>query len=312
MSRGLAARAATALLGVVTLLGCGGRPPFTAPALPGAQRPPDTAAVFAPEVVSTGAQEFAITFAPDGRSLWFTRRRDSDSVYVLMESDWTGDGWSTPRPAPFSGEHHDADPFMVPGGGRLFFMSRRPLDGSARREDYGIWFVRRRADGWSAPEPAGPGLQTEHSEGFMSLTAGGVLYFVSNRPGGAGGNDLYRAEADGEGFHPPVRLPYPINTPASDSNPLVTPDERCLVFYSGREGGAGRVDLYVAYRRGGRWTDPINLGPRINTPESENAPGLSPDGSAFFFARGGDILWVRTAAIPVLRPCVSAEPTGAP
>ncbi|HSG28209.1 MAG TPA: hypothetical protein VLA34_06995, partial [Candidatus Krumholzibacterium sp.] len=66
-----------------------------------------------------------------------------------------------------------------------------------------------------------------------------------------------------------------------------------------------REDLYISYRMAdGSWTDPVNLGDRINTGEFEYYPRLSPDGRYLFFIRSMNVYWVSTGFIDRLRPAV--------
>ncbi len=84
---------------------------------------------------------------------------------------------------------------------------------------------------------------------------------------------------------------------------FIAPDESYIIFDSRREGGYGTPDLYISYRTtDGSWGPAINLGDKINTPDAENYPSVSPDGKFPFFDKriedrknGGrqvDIFWV--------------------
>jgi tetratricopeptide (TPR) repeat protein len=64
--------------------------------------------------------------------------------------------------------------------------------------------------------------------------------------------------------------------------PFFTKDGNALYFASNREGGYGGMDLYVMYREGSNWTDPINLGPKINSQGDEISPFYQ--GNTLFFS----------------------------
>ncbi len=58
-----------------------------------------------------------------------------------------------------------------------------------------------------------------------------------------------------------------------------------LFFASNRPGGKGGMDIwYVNYYSNGEVSDPINLGPQINTPGNEICPFYSLDDSTFYFS----------------------------
>ena len=93
------------------------------------------------------------------------------------------------------------------------------------------------------------------------------------------------------------------------TTPFIAPDEDFLLFASSTlDGGQGKMDLYVGFRRGdGSWPRPINLGPAVNGPDHELCPILSPDGRfLFFISRSGrpesDVLWMRAEFLDELRP----------
>lgn len=62
--------------------------------------------------------------------------------------------------------------------------------------------------------------------------------------------------------------------------------------------GLGGNDLYVSFREGEYFSEPVNLGNLINTKEDESSPFLSPDGVTLYFASrglpgyGGDDVYV--------------------
>ena len=64
----------------------------------------------------------------------------------------------------------------------------------------------------------------------------------------------------------PELLPFPINTPFAEREPMITKDGRHLYFHSNRPGGFGGLDIYVSEMGpDGEWQTPVNLGAPINT-----------------------------------------------
>jgi hypothetical protein len=59
-----------------------------------------------------------------------------------------------------------------------------------------------------------------------------------------------------------------------------------IVFASDRPGGYGGVDLYMVKREGGKWTEPRNLGPEINSEGDELFPSYNREGFLFFASDG--------------------------
>ncbi len=70
------------------------------------------------------------------------------------------------------------------------------------------------------------------------------------------------------------------------TTPYLSPDGKKLYFASDRPGGYGGSDLYYCLLNDGRWEDPVNLGPVINTPGNESYPFITPSGDLFFSSDG--------------------------
>lgn len=73
----------------------------------------------------------------------------------------------------------------------------------------------------------------------------------------------------------------------SVTHPSLSSDGNKLYFSSDMPGGYGGMDLYVSERENGRWGAPKNLGPQINTENTEVFPTVTD--STFFFASDGHI-----------------------
>lgn len=98
--------------------------------------------------------------------------------------------------------------------------------------------------------------------------SGNTLYFASDRPGGYGGSDIYRASLNERGRWADVTNMGPdINTAGDEAFPYVSPDNK-LYFSSNGHAGFGQLDLFEAINRGGTVTV-RNLGPSFNTPSDD-------------------------------------------
>lgn len=65
-------------------------------------------------------------------------------------------------------------------------------------------------------------------------------------------------------------------------------NDSTILFSSKREGGFGGYDLYVTQQRSGRWTEPHNLGSKINTPYDEISPFLANDGRTLYYSSNNE------------------------
>lgn len=71
-----------------------------------------------------------------------------------------------------------------------------------------------------------------------------------------------------------------------ECHPALSADGKYLYFASDREGGHGGMDLYVSEFNAGKWEEPLNLGPKINTPGNDVFPFVHDDGTLYFASDG--------------------------
>ena len=268
------------------------------------QLPPGpTRATFARGFVSTPARELNATFTPDGDELYFTRR--IDERMTLMVTRQVEGVWTAPVIADFSGVFADVDPFVSRDGLRLYFSSKRPLDGGGEEKDADLWFVERQAGGgWGEPLHLGDLATESKDDYYTSVSDEGVLYFSIFDSEGTG--DIYRAREERGDFGTAERVAAPISTEATEHDPLIAPDGSYLIFTSDRPGGLGSGDLWVSFAApDGSWGEPVNMG-AANSPGYDFCAMLSPDERYLFFTssvgRENDVFWIDARVIEELRP----------
>lgn len=262
------------------------------------ETPPGTEPkVFAPGLVSTARNsEFAITFSPDGKEVYFTRRSDGGGRNAIMVSRRDPDGWSAPEEAAFCKGFPSHEPHITPDGKRLFFGCNRPRPGSNQAE-YGIWLTERTSGGgWGEPRYHGPGM-------YVSASRTGDLYMTDIFNSAGGG--IVRYPYAGGTLGAPEKVGGGVNAPVAGDHAFIAPDGSLIVFDSyfrpGGQGGEG--DLWVCFKKpDGTWTEALNLGDTVNTPATNFCPSLSPDGKYLFYSTFRDIYWVSAEVIERLRP----------
>ena len=122
------------------------------------------------------------------------------------------------------------------------------------------------------------------STGHPTLSPDGKqLYFVSDRPGGFGGTDLYVVDLlPSGGFSEPKNLGRTVNTDAKEMFPYIT--ENALYFSSDRAMGLGGLDVYRAGHSGGMFSVAVNLGGPINSDRDDFSFIVDASGERGYFA----------------------------
>lgn len=152
-----------------------------------------------------------------------------------------------------------------------------------------------RYSGWSPPVNLGPTVNSPFDEQTPALSPDGLsLYFLSSRPGGVGGLDLWvsrRASPD-DPWGVPANLGATVNSTVADAAPYISRDGHELFFSSNRPGGFGLTDVWVSWRAHTHddfaWETPVNVGPPVNTAMFEG--GMTIHGPEFYFSRGVNIV----------------------
>ena len=173
---------------------------------------------------------------------------------------------------------------------QTFYFTRNQGKGGRYQEDFycSKWLNGR----WSKAIEVEGSLNTDDNEGAMGISSDGrVLFFTAcQRPEGQGGCDLFISiKKDGQ-WSKAFPLPDNVNTQHRDSQPSISFDGRTLYFSSNRPGGFGGKDIWMTQFVGvGVWTDPINLGERINTKGDESTPFIHWDNAHLYFASTGHL-----------------------
>lgn len=166
------------------------------------------------------------------------------------------------------------------------FVFTRLVD---HQEDF--YFSYRQNQGWTKAIPAPGRINTPENEGtsavFMNADKQWLFYTVCNQ-GGFGSCDLFYSELNGHKWGPRNNMGAVINSEFWDAQPSISADGNTLIFSSARrKGSQGDKDLWMAKRVEGVWQEPVNLGPKINTSKSEQAPFLHYDGRTLYFSSDG-------------------------
>jgi len=242
----------------------------------------DSARIFGQDNISTGDFVFNTSFTPDSKTLYFSKSTINFGYIAIFYAVNNGSGWSEPKAVNFTGIYRDTDPFVSADGKRLYFASDRPLDGKPFKDyEYHYYYVE--LDGnkivskpilFSLPVPAGT------TPAYLSLADNGNAYFFISD--GKSDADIYMCKLQDDKYQPAQKLPFN-DVKYIDFDPIIAHDESFIVFCSNNRKGIGSGDLWVSFKKDTTWTEPINLGPKVNTSGNDGAPDLSRDDKKLYF-----------------------------
>ncbi|MDO3643929.1 hypothetical protein [Mucilaginibacter sp. L3T2-6] len=242
----------------------------------------DSARLLGEGKISAGDFVFNTSFTRDGNTVFFSKATVNWNYIAIFYAERTVSGWSDPEPVNFTGTFRDTDPFVSADGKRLYFASDRPVGGADFKDyDYHYFYVELNGSKvvskpvlFNLPLPDGIRIN------YLSFADNGNAYFHS--ADGKGDGDIYVCKLKNGKYLPPEPLSFN-DKRYFDFDAMVAHDESFIIFSSPNRKGLGGADLWVSFKKDTSWSEPVNLGSKINTKGSDNAPGLSRDDKKLYF-----------------------------
>lgn len=228
--------------------------------------------------VNTSFPEYSPVVSLDGKSLYFTSRRTwendateiyrdpklyqyPEDIYVsILQPDGT---WKDPKRLDFCIENINEATIAVSIDERQIY-AYQDITGNGD-----IYFSEFQNNKFKVLELLDlKGVNTDYWETHCTATPdGNNIYFVSDRPGGYGGRDIYRIVRMPDGsWSDPQNLGPQINTPYDEESPFIAIDNKTMYFASNGPSSMGGFDIFVSVRdNDNNWSEPINLGYPINS-----------------------------------------------
>jgi hypothetical protein len=233
-----------------------------------------------PEGISSPQFESHAAFDPITGDLYFVRSSPKFEGWRIFVSHCGPKGWTKPEEPSFAGGGVEADPYFTSDGKSLYFISSRPVEGIKNKKDLDIYRVDRMPSGaWGTPVRLPGPVNSFSQEWFPRPGPEGWLYFGSNRPGGLGKTDIWRARSNGRGQWELENLGPAINTPGDEYEALISPDGGRMIIMG--DGGLYESKLGAD----GQWQPRTKLPPDVNVNGSEIGALFSPSGKSLLFSR---------------------------
>jgi outer membrane protein OmpA-like peptidoglycan-associated protein len=183
-------------------------------------------------------------------------------------------------------------PVISPDGQTLYLFV---LDDPQNFGEGDIWYSNKSGTDWSPRKNIGEPLNNEANNFVISVSPDNNTLFLSRRYKTKGNKVL----DNGQGFSLSRRTTKGWSVPvdvlvdnfknkSKYGEFCMSADQKTLLHAIETNESFGNQDLYVSFRKpDGSWTEPKNLGKRINTSGSENSPFLAADGTTLYFATDG-------------------------
>ncbi|MFM2394663.1 MAG: hypothetical protein RLZZ546_2645 [Bacteroidota bacterium] len=154
-------------------------------------------------------------------------------------------------------------------------------------------YISKRKDGvWGVPSDI-ENINTKLNEGSASFNEDkSKIYFTrcDDKISGYGSCDIYFSQFENGIWQQPKNMNEPINSAANETSAFIFNNGNSIIFSSNRKSGFGGQDLYYSERKSNnKWSTPMNLGPKINTPANEESPFIHKDNKTLFFRSNGHI-----------------------
>ena len=239
------------------------------------------------ENINSNMAEYLPVITADDNIIVFTRRvEESDKIpqedfYISYRGEDKKFQKSYPFDiSPINTELNEGAFNFSPDQSMLVYTSCDRPEGIGRCDIY-----YSTSSNWDLSRNLGPNINSKHWDSQACFSPDGkYLYFVSNRPGGMGGKDIWVSRID-DGFQKAYNLGPSINTIKDEMSPFIHPDNLTFYFSSNGHIGMGDYDIFVSRRADIEqdWGKPKNLGYPINTHLVENSLVVASDGKTAYY-----------------------------
>ncbi len=259
--------------------------------------------------VNSPFDEYVPLVTADEYMLVFTSRRPNkkrkrvnpynfDYFEDIYSSFYKNGQWSMPDrlKRPINKKRQNNASVHLSFDGQTIYMYRSKGNGD-------LYYSTLKGDKWGRIKPFEAINTEEYSESHVSLSYDGrTAYFVSDRPGGYGGSDIWMIQMDDQDrWMAPKNLGPVINTPGNEESPFIHPDGKSLYFSSDGHPGIGGFDIFETVLNDSVWAKPKNLRYPINGPDDDLFFVLTADGMNAYYSSsreggfgGQDIYMIRS------------------
>ena len=270
--------------------------------------------------INTPLNETQPTISPDSKTLFFVRENSPDKFGVvnrnIMVSTLNSDNtWSFARNLGGVLSNKGENGYSVMHDGKSLLLGNvYNRDGSVSD---GLSISHKDESGWTYPEKITIKnfyTSNPNSTFFMS-NDNKILLLSLERKNGYGGLDVYVCFLkDKNAYSEPMNLGPEINTVGDDCSPFLAADNMTLYYSTSGFSGFGSNDIFMTRRLSSdwtKWTEPLNMGPKINTSDWDAYYTIPASGEYAYFVSyknaigEGDIFRIELPRVAKPKPIIN-------
>jgi outer membrane protein OmpA-like peptidoglycan-associated protein len=254
--------------------------------------------------INSEFEEVIPLISQDGKKLYFTRKGHPDNIGKDKKDDiWYSEmdengNWIPARimESPLNNDGFNSVISVSPDGNSLLVMNTYSPDGKSLIGG-GISISNRTTDGWEVPKKINiENFYNTHARNFSEYCLNSdknVIIMTVQRNDSYGEKDLYISFKNGNSFTTPKHLGPVLNTYKNEVSPFLASDNTTLYFSSHGHPGYGNADVFLSRRLDStwmNWSEPINLGPQLNTADWDAYYTLPASGEYAYFVSNEDAI----------------------
>ncbi len=226
------------------------------------------------DVVNSAYPDYKPLVTPEENMIIFTSsresttggKRDKDSFYFedIFVTYYENGRWTTPSNSyDLNTINHDATAGISTDGSILFLYKSSGGNN--------LYASNLEGETYTMPMRLPNNLNDGMKQSSASLSFDKrTIYFTSIRDDGYGKQDIfYSIKNAKDKWGDPINIGAVINTPYDEEGVYITPDGKTLYFSSRGHNTMGGFDIFKSTFEDGKWTNPINLGYPVNTPDND-------------------------------------------
>lgn len=240
-----------------------------------------------PSQINTPFSEYNGILFPDSTFFFASLRPESESDFGnFFQPFWSAQiyvtsltlgGYATPKPLPSSinSEKYFNCNFTFNHDKTQLYFSRclREPQTDALHLQCDLWESRQENGRWQKAKRLNrrinlPGTTTMQPY-LVEYEDCSLLYFVSDRPNGYGGLDIWYAVYKNERFNDPINLGNAVNSKGNEITPFYDANHNILYFSANHHLGIGGYDIFYCHGSFSQWETPTNMGVPFNSTEND-------------------------------------------